>query len=138
MVRKKLREKSGKQKAPIQQAPSIVPPTTKLSRGQRKRLVNKMHVLSKKGKGFLSDLDKENVAKRLQAEIEAFSVERDKDTQKKSKKKQARGAPKSQQKQNEMLFVEMQRYRNVVLNEDVKEDPYEAVRQYLQNQKGSA
>ena len=25
--------------------------------------------------------------------------------------KQARGAPKSQQKQNEMLFVEMQRYR---------------------------
>lgn len=48
-------------------------------------------------------------------------MERDKDTQKKSKKvdlmgwndgqKQARGAPKSQQKQNEMLFVEMQRYR---------------------------
>ena len=58
---------------------------------------------------------------QCRAEIEAFSVERDKDTQKKSKKvdlmgwndgqKQARGAPKSQQKQNEMLFVEMQRYR---------------------------
>ena len=58
---------------------------------------------------------------QYRAEIEAFSLNEEKDTQKKSKKvglrkpgdgqKQARGAPKSQQKQNEMLFVEMQRYR---------------------------
>ena len=37
-----------------------------MHRGQRKRLVNKMHVLSKKGKGLLSDLDKQSVAKKLQ------------------------------------------------------------------------
>ena len=53
-----------------------------------------------------------------------------------------KGAPKNQQKQNQLLYSEMQHFRvqintmylsqSVISNEKVKEDPYDSVRQYLE------
>ena len=103
-----------------------------LTRGQRKRLLNKTHVMAKKSDMVLKLLKGEKDAKQLDmvmSEIEKNIPEPQASANRSVPSKKAMA---SQKKQNEALFVEMQRYQSVITNDKVKEDPYEAVRKYLE------
>ncbi|KAK8825986.1 hypothetical protein AV274_5896 [Blastocystis sp. ATCC 50177/Nand II] len=132
MVRKKLREKSEKQKAQVAPSKAATLNPAALTRGQRKRLLNKTHVMAKKSDLVLKLLKNEKSAKRLSSVMDELEKDPLESQQPVEKKGINKGAMASQRKQNEAIFVEMQRYQNVITNDKMKEDPYDTVRKYLE------
>ncbi|KAM7457767.1 hypothetical protein BLSTO_01480 [Blastocystis sp. subtype 1] len=88
--------------------------------------------MAKKSDLVLKLLKNEKSAKRLSSVMDELEKDPLESQQPVEKKGINKGAMASQRKQNEAIFVEMQRYQNVITNDKMKEDPYDTVRKYLE------